>query len=327
MKAFVTGATGFVGSHLVDKLLEKGYEVKCLTRKSSNLRWLKGLNVEILNGSLYDEETLKKAVEDVDYVFHVAGAVMSKTREGFFTSNQVATKNLAEACIKYNKKLKRFVYLSSGTACGPSYDGKPITETADCKPITTYGESKIAAEKELLQRSEELPITIIRPPAIYGPRDEAIYQYFVAVSKGLISLIGFSDKYVSLIHVQDLVNGIVLAAESDKTLGEIYNISSEKYYSWKEIGAVCKKVIGRKTFTIKLPHAVVYIAGAFSQLLGYFSAKGSVFNIEKAKDFTQTFWVFSTERAVKDLGYKQEINLEDGIKSTIEWYKKNGWMK
>jgi dihydroflavonol-4-reductase len=327
MKVFVTGATGFVGSHLVDKLLEKGYEVKCLTRKSSNLRWLKGLNVEIINGSLYDEATLKKAVEDVDYVFHIAGAVMSKTKEGFFVANQLATKNLAEACIKFNKNLKRFVYLSSGTACGPSYDGKPITETHDSKPITTYGKSKIAAEKELLSRSEELPITIIRPPAIYGPRDEAIYQYFVAVSKGLISLIGFDDKYVSLIHVSDLIEGIVLAAESDKTIGEIYNISTEVHNSWKEIGDVCRKVIGRKTLTLKLPHFIVYASAAVSQLLGYFSSKGAVFNIEKAKDFTQKYWTFDTTKAVKNLGYKQKISLEDGIRSTIEWYRKNGWMK
>jgi dihydroflavonol-4-reductase len=327
MKALVTGGTGFVGSHLVDKLLEKGYEVRCLTRKSSNLRWLKDLNVEIVCGSLYDDATLKKAVENVDYVFHIAGAVMSKTKQGFFVSNQLATKNLAEACLKYNKNLKRFIYLSSGTACGPNNSGKPNVETDDCNPITTYGKSKIAAEKELFQRSQELPITIIRPPAIYGPRDEAIYQYFMAVSKGLISLIGFSDKYVSLIHSHDLVNGIVLAAESNKTIGEVYNISSEKYYSWKEIGDVCRKVIGRKTFTLKLPHFIVYTAAVFSQLFGYFSAKGAVFNIEKAKDFTQKYWTFSPEKAVKDLGYKQEISLEDGIRDTIEWYKKNGWMK
>ena len=327
MKALVTGGTGFVGSHLVDKLLKKGYEVKCLTRKSSNLRWLKDLKVEIVCGSLYDDATLKKAVEDVDYVFHIAGAVMSKTKAGFFISNQIATKNLAEACIKYNKNLKRFIYLSSETACGPSHSEKPTVETDDCAPITTYGKSKLEAEKELLQRSQELPVTIIRPPAIYGPRDEAIYQYFMAVSKGLVSLIGFSDKNVSLIHSHDLINGIVLAAESDKTIGEIYNISSEKIYSWKEIGAVCKKVIGRNTFTLRLPHFIVYISGAVSQLIGYFSPKGAVFNIEKAKDFTQKYWILSPEKAVKDLGYKQEISLEDGIRETIEWYKTNGWMK
>jgi dihydroflavonol-4-reductase len=327
MKALVTGGTGFIGSHLVDKLLEKGYEVKCLTRKSSNLRWLKNLNVEIICGSFFDESSLKKAVEDVDYVFHIAGAVMSKTKQGFYISNQLSTKNLVEACIKYNKNLKRFIYLSSGTACGPNHSGRPNVETDDCNPITTYGKSKIAAEKELLQRSQDLPITIIRPSAIYGPRDEAIYQYFLAVSKGLVSLIGFSDKYVSLIHSHDLVNGIVLAAESDKSVGEIYNISSEKHYSWKEIGAVCQKVIGRKTFTLRLPHFIVYASGAVSQLLGYLSPKGAVFNIEKAKDFTQKYWMFSPEKAVKDLGYKQEKSLEDGIRETIEWYKKNGWMK
>lgn len=327
MKALVTGGTGFVGSHLVDKLIEKGWQVKCLTRKSSNLRWLKNLNIEIVCGSFFDDSSLKKAVEDVDYVFHIAGAVMSKTKQGYYISNQIATKNLAEACIKYNKNLKRFIYLSSQTVYGPSINGEPTKETDDCRPITTYGKSKLEAEKELLKLSQELPITIIRPPAIYGPRDEAIYQYFLAVSKGIISLIGFSDKYVSLIHSHDLINGIMLAAESEKTVGEIYNISSEKYYSWKEIGSICKKVIGRKTITLKIPHIFVYLVAAISQLFGYLTPKGAVFNIEKARDFTQKYWILSPEKAVKDLGFKQEMNLEDGIKNTIEWYKNNGWIK
>lgn len=327
MKALVTGGTGFIGSHLVDKLLEKGYEVKCFTRKSSNLRWLTGKPVEIVCGSFFDDTSLHKAVEGVDYVFHIAGAVMAKTKQGFYISNQLATKNLAEACIKYNKNLKRFVYLSSGTVCGPSKSGKPIIETDDCNPITTYGKSKLEAEKELLKRIEELPLTIIRPSAIYGPRDEAIYQYFLAVSKGLISLIGFSDKHVSMIHIHDLINGIMLAAENEKALGQIYNISSEKNYSWKEIGDVCRKVIGRKTITLRLPHFIVYASGAVSQLLGYLSPKGAVFNIEKAKDFTQKYWTFSPEKAVKELGYKQEISLEEGVKDAINWYKQNSWMK
>lgn len=327
MKALVTGGTGFVGSHLTEKLLEKGWNVKCFTRKTSNLRWLKNLNVEIVCGSFFDDSSLKKAVEDVDYIFHIAGAVMSKTKQGYFISNQIATKNLAEAAIKYNKNLKRFIYLSSQTVYGPSLNGEPTKETDDCKPITTYGKSKLAAEKELLNLSEELPLTIIRPPAIYGPRDEAIYQYFLAVSKGLISLIGFSDKYISIIHSHDLVNGIMLAAENENAVGEIYNISSEKYYSWKEIGDICKKAIGRKTFTIRLPHFLVYTVAAFSQLFGYLTTKGAVFNIEKARDFTQKYWILSPEKAIKQLGFKQEVSLEDGIKSTIEWYKQNGWMK
>lgn len=327
MKALVTGGTGFIGSHLVDKLLKKGYEVKCLTRKTSNTRWLKGKKIEIVDGGFYNDDTLKKAVEGVDYIFHIAGAVMSKSKKGFFLSNQIATKNLAEACIKHNKNIKRFIYLSSGTACGPCINGKPNVETDKCNPITTYGKSKIAGENELLKRAKDLPITIIRPSAIYGPRDEAIYQYFMAVSKGLISLIGFSAKYVSLIHSHDMVSGIMLAAENEKAVGQIYNISSERPYSWQEIGNICKNVIGRKTITLRLPHFIVYAAGAVSQFFGYFTKKGSVFNIEKAKDFTQEHWVFSPEKAMKELGYGQEISLEDGIRDTIDWYRKNGWMK
>jgi dihydroflavonol-4-reductase len=327
MKILVTGGTGFIGSHLVERLIEKGHDVRCFVRKSSNLRWLKDLKVELFNGSFYDESSLKEAVSGIDSIYHIAGAVMAKTPQGYFQSNQIATKNLLEACIKNNKDLKRFIYVSSGTVTGPSPDGKPITEDMPCNPITNYGRSKYAAEIEVIKCKKEFPITIVRPSAVYGPHDEAIYQYFKAVNSGLISLIGFSDKFVSLVHSTDLVDGILLAGESEKAIGQTYFIGSENFYSWKVIGATAKKVCGRKTLTLRIPHFLVYAAAGISQVLGYFSAKGAVFNIEKAKDFTQSHWIFSVEKAKKELGFVEKITLEDGFRDTIEWYKKNNWLK
>jgi nucleoside-diphosphate-sugar epimerase len=327
VKILVTGGSGFIGSHLVDRMLEKGYDVRCLVRKTSNLRWLKDPKIELVTGSFFDESALKKAVIEVDYVYHVAGAVMSKTKSGYFVSNHLATKNLIESCLKFNRDLKRFIFVSSSTVCGPSYDGKPVNETTPCFPITNYGRSKLEAEKEVLSNGNEIPVTVIRAPAIYGPRDEAIYYYFKAVNSGLISLIGFSNKYVSLIHSSDLVKGIILAGENEKAISQIYFISSDGWYSWVELSEVIRNVVGRKTITIRIPHFLVYTTAAISQLIGYFSAKGAVFNIEKAKDFTQQYWICDISKAKNELGYYQEINLEDGIRDTIEWYKKNGWLK
>jgi dihydroflavonol-4-reductase len=327
MKVLITGGSGFIGSHLVDSMLEKGYDVRCLVRKSSNLRWLKDPKIELVNGGFFDESALKKAVTGVDYVYHVAGAVLSKSKKGFYISNHLATKNLIESCLKYNSSLKRFLFVSSLTVCGPNIDGEPHTEETPCKPITTYGKSKLEAEKEVLSHGNEIPVTVVRAPAIYGPRDEAIYQYFQAVNKGLVSLIGFSKKHISLVHSGDLVRGIILAGESDKSISQIYFISSEGWYSWSELTNVMKKTIGRKTITVKLPHFLVYSAAAASQFIGYFTPKGAVFNIEKARDFTQKYWICDITKAKNELGYNQQISLEDGIKDTIDWYKKNGWLK
>jgi dihydroflavonol-4-reductase len=327
MKILVTGGTGFVGSHLVDRFLEKGYDVRCFIRKSSNLRWLKDPKLEFVSGSFFDEESLKKAVTDVDYIYHIAGAVMAKTAQGYFNSNHIGTKNLIEACLKYNKNIKRFVYVSSQTAAGPSYDGKPLTEDQDPHPITNYGRSKIAAEKEVLSHSDNIPVTIVRPSAVYGPRDEAIFIYFQTVNSGLVSLIGFHDKSVNLTHVDDIVRGIMLAGESEKSIGQTYFLASEKIYSWKQITDAMKKACGRKTITVRIPHWVVYSVAAVSQFFGLFTKKGSVFNIEKARDFTRKNWTCDVSKAKKELGYKQEVSLDDGVKLTFEWCRKNGWLK
>jgi nucleoside-diphosphate-sugar epimerase len=327
MKVLITGGTGFVGSHLVDKLIEKGYDVRCFIRKSSNLRWLQDPKIELVSGSFFDQNSLKNAVTDVDYIYHIAGAVMAKTPQGYFNSNHIGTKNLLEAALQNNKNLKRFVYVSSQTAAGPSYNGKPLKEDDEPHPITNYGRSKIAAEKEVMSHANDFPITIVRPSAVYGPRDEAIFIYFKTVNSGLISLIGFNEKFVNLSHSDDIVRGIILAGESDKSINQTYFLASEKWYTWKEITDTMKKFCGRKTITLKIPHAVVYSIAAISQFFGLFSKKGAVFNIEKARDFTRKYWICDISKAKNDLGFKQEVSLNDGIEGTFEWYRKNGWLK
>ncbi len=139
--SIVTGSTGFVGSHLVDLLLEKGHEVRCITRKTSNLRWLKNKNVKIFDVGLDNSNDLEPIVKDADYIYHVAGVVKAKTKEGYFKGNVEATKNLLEAIKKTNNKVKHIIVVSSQTACGPSLDGKPCNEETKPHPITTYGKS------------------------------------------------------------------------------------------------------------------------------------------------------------------------------------------
>lgn len=324
--AVVTGANGFVGSHLVDLLIENGFIVKCITRKSSNLRWLDNKNVQIHDCGLFNKDGLRTALKDANYIFHVAGVVKSKDPKGYFKGNVETTRNLLDVSLENSNTVKRFVVVSSLTVTGPSSDGKPVNEETDCKPITTYGRSKLEEEKIALSYSEKLPVTICRAPAVYGERDTEIFIYFNTFSKGLTTTIGFNKKSLSLIHVTDLVNGIYLAAKSEKAIGQIYFISSEKLYTWQEINAITSKITGKKAFVVKVPHFLVYSIAAIAQFFAMFGKNAATLNIEKARDITQQYWICDTSKAMRDLGYKQKISMEEGIRRTIEWYKKMKWV-
>jgi nucleoside-diphosphate-sugar epimerase len=324
--AVVTGANGFVGSHLVDVLIDKGFAVRCIVRESSNLRWLEGKAVEINNCGLFDKEGLSKALNDVTYVFHVAGVVKAKNEEGYFKGNVETTRILLEAALENKDSIERFIVLSSQTVTGPSLDGKPVTEETECKPITTYGRSKYEQEKLALSYSDKLPVTICRAPAVYGERDTEIFIYFQNFAKGLTTTIGFDKKVLSLIHAIDLVEGFFKAAVSENTVGKVYFISSEKFYSWPEVNAVTSKVLNKKVIKIPVPHLMVYTIAAVAQFFSMFSSKAATLNLEKAKDIVQHAWICDTSKAMKDFDYKQNISIEAGIKRTVDWYKEMKWI-
>lgn len=326
MKALVTGATGFVGSHLVDKLIEKNYEVYCLKRKTSSTKWLDGKNIKYVEGDLFSNEELEKCIKDMDYVFHVAGVVKAKTKEGFYHGNSDSTKNLLEITYKVNPGLKKFIYVSSLAACGPAKTDKPVDESTVPDPITTYGLSKLKAEEEVYKFRDKFPISIISPPAVFGPRDTEILIYFKTFSKGLNSVIGFNAKYLSLVYVEDLVDGIILAAENNKADGQKYFVCFDKAYNWDEIGSLTSKLLGKKALKIRLPHSVLYSVGYLAELFSTFSSKPATLNIEKCKDITQLRWVCSNEKAKRELGFKAKYSLEKSFKKTIDWYKEMKWI-
>lgn len=326
MNILVTGGTGFIGSHVVEILLKQNYHVRCLVRKSSNLQWLESLPVELVYGNFDDMDSLRAAVAGTDVIIHLAGVVAAKDREGFFRGNVTATNNLLAAVLKYSTGIKRFLHVSSLTAVGPGKNGKPVDETSIPQPITTYGESKLAAEKTVLSYADKFPVTIVRPPAVYGPRDTATLSFFQSVQKGLIPLVGFSPKKVSLIYVDDLADGIVNAALSKDTEGKIYFLGSENIYNWQQIGTVAARVVGRKTLTVRIPEFLVMAIAGISGFISKFKKKPSVLNYEKGKDMVADNWTCSVESAKRDFGYRQKVSLEEGIKNTLDWYREHGWL-
>lgn len=324
--AVVTGANGFVGSHLVDLLLEKGFSVRCIVRESSNLRWLEGKNIQLFKCGLFDKAGLAVALSGANYIFHVAGVVKSKTKEGYFKGNVESTKNLLEIALNNKNTLKRFLIVSSQTVTGPAKDDKPVNEEDECRPLTTYGRSKLEQERMTLSYKDQIPITICRGPAIYGERDTEIFIYFQNFARGLSTTIGFDKKILSLIHVIDLVSGLYLAAISEKAIGEIYFISSERFYSWDEVNSVTAKVLSKKAIVIPVPHFIVYSIAAIAQFISMFSSKAATLNIEKAKDLVQHAWICDTSKAMRDFGFRQNISIEEGVRRTCEWYKKMKWI-
>ena len=326
MKTLVTGASGFIGSHLVELLLARKYAVRVLLRRTSSTAWLKDLPVEYVYGDLFDEQALADAVKDVDYVYHSAGVTKAKTPEEYFRGNATGTRNLLEAVRRHNSGIKRFIQISSQTAAGPSVSMTPITEDAVPHPITTYGKSKLRAEEECHRVASAFPVTIVRPPAVYGPRDKDIFEFFKTVSKGLQPVVGFSEKFVSLIHVSDLVRGFVMAGESERAAGNTYFISSRTTYGWSEIGRITKTIMEKKVLRIRIPEAGVYCIAAVAEVMAKFSPKPALINFEKARDMVQDYWTCDPSKAKRDFGFEEQISLEEGIRNTVEWYRKAGWL-
>ncbi|MBI1804043.1 MAG: NAD-dependent epimerase/dehydratase family protein [Ignavibacteria bacterium] len=328
MRVLITGATGFIGSHLTEALHAKGHQIRCLVRRTSNLVWIKHLPIDYIYGDLFDHDVLKKAVDTIDCIYHLAGITKAKTKAEYFLGNHIATKNLLQAILASNSRLTRFVHVSSQAAVGPSLNGKAVDEETPFHPITTYGVSKMEAEKECLVVRDRIPITITRPPAVYGPRDKDVFAFFNAMNGGFQPMIGFNNKLVSLIHVKDLIGGIVLAGEHPKATGQTYFISSNRYYGWREVGEVTARVMGKKRVVrLRIPEFGVYTIAAFSELFGLLSSKPVLLNFEKARDIVQDAWTCDISKATRELGFREAFTLEEGIRNTVEWYRQQGWLK
>ncbi len=325
-KVLVTGGNGFVGSHLVEALLKKGYEVVCLVRDTSDLVFLSGLNVEYKYGDITDDGSLREAVKGSDFVFHVAGITRAKNKEGYFRVNALGTRNLAQACFEMNPQVRRFIYVSSQTAAGPSRDLNPKDENAKCEPINDYGRSKLEGEKEVLNFKDKLPVTIIRPPAVYGPRDKDILYFFQLINKGLIPSFGLKESYLSLIYVKDLVSGLILAAECQKSLGQVYFLTDGKNYPWSEAFGIVRDSLGVKAVRLRIPKIFLLTSAFFSEAFTRLLGKTPLLHLGRAKELCQRFWISDSAKAKTELGFVPEYDLRKGASETVKWYKENKWL-
>lgn len=327
--AVVTGANGFVGSHLIDFLLEKGWNIRAIVRSSSWTGWLDGKDIELHRCGLTDVEALLEVFQGAQYIFHIAGVVKSKKKEGFYKGNVDTTERVLQAASRCRESLKRIMITSSLAAIGPSDFGECVDESTVANPINAYGKSK-QAQEQLAKRyaqEQQLPITIVRPPAVYGPRDGEILLFFKTIKKGLSTEVGPRSKELSLVHVRDLVEGMYLATTRPEGEGQAYFLGSEEQYTWTELGKLAAKILDKKPLTLRLPHWLVHIVSGLSQAAATFSKKASTLNLEKMKEIRQSAWTCDSSKAMQELGYYQNpVPFEEGVRDTLAWYQKEGWL-
>ncbi len=319
MDVVVTGANGFMGSHLCELLLSQGHRVRALVRETSDLSWLRGLELELIYGDVRKPETLVSAIRQADWVFHAAAAVRAKNASDFKRVNYEGTKNLAQACMTAN--VKRFVFFSSAAAAGPALSPNyPKAEDQPSRPVSLYGQAKLEAEQVLQGLAAQLHCVILRYPAVYGPRDKDSLVLLRNLKWGLWPDFGGT---FSLVYVKDAVRAAMLAAERDVASGSVYFISDGKTYSYEELGRLASKLLGRNTVRLKIPKWALKTAASINE---WFNREGSILNRDKAKELAQECWVCSCEKAREELGFEPKYDLEQGLQETIEWYKKQGWL-
>ncbi|MDI6743940.1 MAG: NAD-dependent epimerase/dehydratase family protein [Thermodesulfovibrionales bacterium] len=321
MKTLVTGATGFIGSHLVEELLKRGHNVTCLVRKTSNLQWIDGLNVRVIYGDCAIKESLLNTVADFDYIFHLAGLTKAVNEKDFFSVNALGTENLVSDVIEKNPDIKRFVYLSSLAAAGPSHNSSPLKETDEPNPVSAYGRSKLEGERIVMRHKNTIPVTIIRPPAVYGPRDKDIYILFKLLKKG-ISLC-WGKCYYSLLYVDDLVKGTMLSAESKTAEGEIFYLSDGRIYSNEEITEAIASTLGSKPVRLRIPRSLMPMLASIGQKLGN---QSNIINKDKIRELQQSYWTCDSTKSRNELGFIPNVGIKEGVKWTADWYRIHQWL-
>jgi len=327
----VTGANGFVGSHLVRKLLELKKENKweedilCMVRSTSDLSSLKGLDVKLIIADLREPETLIPAVKGATYIYHVAAELYGTSRKKFLDTNATGTENLLEAAAAHAKEtLERFLLVSSLAAAGPAPGPEPITEDHEMgPPVSWYAESKQKAEQAAHRYSVQLPVTIVRPSGVYGPRDPAYASAFKAVRAGFHPVPGFKKRYSGIVFAPDLVEGIVAAALNPDSVGETYFFTNPENNSAGQLLNAFARAMGKKFhITVPTPIFIMKLFAIIQELIFHFTRIIPNPSRDKVRDLSQTYWLCSSQKAKQHLGWEPKHTLVEGAEITHRYMLK-----
>lgn len=341
--AFVTGATGFIGRNLVDSLLDRGCEVRCLVRSPSRSSHLRRDGVRLVTGSLSDVAAWRRELEGCDAVFNAGGLCAARSRAELFSTNSTAVGQLADACADLDSP-PVFVHVSSLAAAGPPPRGRGIRDETDSfSPISNYGVSKLAGEVELRRRADRLPVTAVQPGVVFGPHDTKILQLYQMINLVRLHLpMGLRPVPLSLIHVADLAALMLAAADHGERMtpvvgadnghshtnghaptGVYHACDDREHPTYTELGRRIGGAIGRGVLVVKLPamaaYPIVAAIEGFWNLLG----QGSIISPDKLREATAHSWASSAAKARSQLQFAPSAPLDDRLRDTGAWFRAN----
>ncbi len=332
-KILITGASGFIGSFLAEEALLEGYVLYAGVREGSSRQYLMSQAIRFFPMDLSSEESLTRGFINFnqqeggfDYIIHNAGITREAQSGDFYRVNDHYTRNLASAILSAGKLPEKFIFISSLAVKGPGDPVlfTPIRPSDPDQPVSTYARSKLAAEK-YLQSLEGFPLVIVRPTAVYGPRDRDFLTFFRIIQKGIEPYTGWKKQMISLIYVKDLAR-LVFRIVERAPAGSVYLIGDQQAYRQEDIGAAIKKVLGRKALRIRLPlvplRALIWCTDTLGSLFGH----PPFLNREKFLEMTASNWLCHTGSLWQDMDMVPGYSLESGIRETADWYRQQGWL-
>ena len=327
----VTGASGFIGSFLVEEAIKRDYQTFAGIRSGSNKKYLSDPQIHFLELDFSDKNLLDSALNNFanqhgrfDFIIHTAGVTKAINKADYSLVNYENTKKFVQSLKENNLVPDKFIYISSLASFGPGKKMLPINSEQAQKPLTEYGKSKLKTEK-FLYANPDFPFLIINPTAVYGPRDKDFIFLLKSIEKHLEVYIGSTRQLLSFIHVNDLVDAIFLSMESD-AVNQNLLVSDLNLYTSKIFNSIIKKNMNKKTISFIVPGSVAALFALVAEISGRIRGKATVLTRERIKEFEAMNWSVDCAEIIK-LGFMPQYSLEEGLKQTIKWYNDQGWIK
>ncbi|MFW6188882.1 MAG: NAD-dependent epimerase/dehydratase family protein [Planctomycetota bacterium] len=327
MRVLITGGNGFVGSHLLEGLLKHGHRLTVLLRETSDTRFIEHRlpEVRVEYGELREPQSLHRPLKGAEAVVHCAAKTKAVQRRDYYAVNETGTANMVAACNEAAPGLRHFVLISSLAVSGPGTLDEPAREDDEPRPVTDYGRSKLLAER-CVRRDCRAPWTVLRPAAVYGPRDRDFFLAFKGVRGGLVPLLGGGGKALSLVFVADVVGGVLAALGREDAFGGTYHLAHPEPVTQEQFLGTIARQMGVRPLYLPLPTPMLYVVCLSSELRARLTRSPSILNLQKVPEYTAGGWVCSTERARRELGFVARVPVEEGVARTLRWYRSQGWL-